>query len=177
MFMDIISFTNHAESIPPDKLVAALDDFFGRIDKIIWEAGIEKIKTIGDAYLCASGLPKPDENHAEKMIQAALKIIESQKEFNADRVKSGEQPFQFRIGIHSGPVVSGVVGTRKFAYDIWGDTVNTAARMESKSQEGKINISGITYELVKDKFECTSCGALEAKNKGLIPLYFVEEAK
>lgn len=177
MFMDIISFTNHAESIPPDKLVAALDDFFGRIDKIIWEAGIEKIKTIGDAYLCASGLPKPDENHAEKMIQAALKIIESQKEFNADRVKSGEQPFQFRIGIHSGPVVSGVVGTRKFAYDIWGDTVNTAARMESKSQEGKINISGATYALVKDKFECTSRGALEAKNKGLIPMYFVEDAK
>lgn len=177
MFMDIISFTNHAETIPPDKLVAALDDFFGRIDKIIWDAGIEKIKTIGDAYLCASGLPIPDENHAEKMIKAALKIIESQKEFNNDRIQAGEQPFQFRIGIHSGPVVSGVVGTRKFAYDIWGDTVNTSARMESQSQEGKINISGTTYGLIKDKFHCTSRGALEAKNKGLIPMYFVEGEK
>jgi class 3 adenylate cyclase len=177
MFMDIISFTNHAESISPDKLVAALDDFFGRIDKIVWEAGIEKIKTIGDAYLCAAGLPIPDEKHAEKMVKAAFSIIESLKAFNQERMQSGELPFQFRIGIHSGPVVSGVVGTRKFAYDIWGDTVNTASRMESKSEQGKINISGTTYELIKDKFNCASRGALEAKNKGLIPMYFVESEK
>jgi len=104
-------------------------------------------------------------------------ILTTDKEFNNDRIQAGEQPFQFRIGIHSGPVVSGVVGTRKFAYDIWGDTVNTSARMESQSQEGKINISGTTYGLIKDKVHCTSRGALEAKNKGLIPMYFVEGEK
>lgn len=175
MFMDIISFTKHAESIAPDQLVKALDDFFGRIDKIIGEAGIEKIKTIGDAYLCASGLPLPDPNHAEKLVRAALQIIASEKQFNDARIQAGKMPFQFRIGIHSGPVVSGVVGSRKFAFDIWGDTVNTASRMESKSEAGKINISGTTHGLIKDKFNCEYRGALEAKNKGMIDMYFVTD--
>jgi class 3 adenylate cyclase len=132
---------------------------------------IEKIKTIGDAYLAVSGLPLADACHAENTVKAALDILAFMK---ARQQVLGDQTFEIRIGIHSGDVVAGIVGVKKFAYDIWGDTVNTAARMEQKSEPGKINISQTTYELVKDKFTCTYRGEIEAKNKGMMKMYFVE---
>ncbi len=133
--------------------------------------GIEKIKTIGDAYLAVCGLPSNDEHHAEKVVQAAKDIRAFMQQ---RRQQLGDKTFDIRIGIHSGDVVAGIVGVKKFAYDIWGDTVNTAARMESNSEPGKINISQVTYELVQDKFTCTFRGEIEAKGKGMLKMYFVD---
>ena len=131
---------------------------------------MEKIKTIGDAYLAVAGLPSADPKHAENVVRAAIDI----NAFMQDRLaKLGNSTFEIRIGIHSGSVVAGIVGVKKFAYDIWGDTVNTAARMEQNSEAGKINISATTYELVKDKFDCVYRGEIEAKGKGMLKMYYV----
>ena len=131
---------------------------------------MEKIKTIGDAYLAVAGLPSADPKHAENVVRAAIDI----NAFMQDRLaKLGNSTFEIRIGIHSGSVVAGIVGVKKFAYDIWGDTVNTAARMEQNSEAGKINISAPTYELVKDKFDCVYRGEIEAKGKGMLKMYYV----
>jgi class 3 adenylate cyclase len=138
-------------------------------------AGLEKIKTIGDAYMCAAGLPVPGQTNAADIVLVAQKIIAFMEARKKEKERAGEIPFQIRIGIHTGPVIAGIVGVRKFAYDIWGDTVNTAARIEQNSETGKINISGTTYELVKEKFKCTYRGKIDAKNKGMIDMYFVEE--
>ena len=133
--------------------------------------GIEKIKTVGDAYLAVCGLPQPDPNHAEKVVNAAIEI----RDFMLQRKEElGDRSFGIRLGINSGTVVAGIVGVSKFAYDIWGDTVNTAARMEQNSEPGKINIAEATYQLVNNKFSCTYRGELQAKNKGLLKMYFVE---
>jgi class 3 adenylate cyclase len=130
--------------------------------------GIEKIKTIGDAYLAVCGLPHENTNHAEQIVLAALDI----QQF----MEKNMGKFQIRIGIHSGPVVAGIVGVKKYAYDIWGDTVNTASRMEGNSEPGKINISGDTYQLTQEKFNCTYRGKINAKNKGDIDMYFVNNS-
>jgi class 3 adenylate cyclase len=135
---------------------------------------IEKIKTVGDAYMCASGLPVSSFTHATDMVNAAIEIRNFMLERKREKESKGEIPFEIRIGIHTGPVVAGIVGVKKYAYDIWGDTVNVAARMEQNSEPGKINISGSTYELVKDKFHCDHRGKIQAKNKGEIDMYFVE---
>jgi len=154
----------------PQELIDELHTCFKAFDEIITRHNIEKIKTIGDAYLAISGLPKPDPKHAENVVNAALEI----RNFIANRHKEkGDKTFRVRIGIHTGNVIAGIVGATKFAYDIWGDTVNTAARMEESSAEGKINISQTTYNLVKDKFECTYRGDIEAKNKGKLSMFFV----
>jgi class 3 adenylate cyclase len=133
---------------------------------------IEKIKTVGDAYMCASGLPFPVENHAYKLVKAAFDIIDF---VNETMSLNCEASFDIRVGINSGSVVAGVVGTKKFAYDIWGDTVNTASRMESSGEIGKVNISESTYNLIKNNraFEFQERGAIEAKGKGKIKMYFV----
>ncbi|MBK9318002.1 MAG: hypothetical protein IPM91_03640 [Bacteroidetes bacterium] len=141
---------------------------------ILQKYKIEKIKTIGDAYMCASGLPVPTYTHALDMIQAAIEIRNYMLERKKEKEAKGEIPFLLRIGIHTGPVVAGIVGVKKYAYDIWGDTVNLAARMEQNSESGKINISGSTYELVKEKYNCVHRGKIQAKNKGEIEMYFVE---
>ncbi|MBL0096685.1 MAG: hypothetical protein IPP46_09470 [Bacteroidetes bacterium] len=143
-------------------------------DFILQKYKIEKIKTIGDAYMCASGLPVPTYTHALDMIQAAIEIRNYMLERKKEKEARGEIPFLLRIGIHTGPVVAGIVGVKKYAYDIWGDTVNLAARMEQNSESGKINISGSTYELVKEKYNCVHRGKIQAKNKGEIEMYFVE---
>jgi adenylate cyclase len=170
LFTDFVNFTGAGERMGTQKLVEELHNCFKAFDEIIGRYNIEKIKTIGDAYLAVSGLPVPDDRHAQNVMNAAIEI----RSFMLQRKKEGHDTFEIRIGIHTGPVVAGIVGVKKFAYDIWGDTVNTAARMEQKSEAGKINISQTTYELVKDKFSCTYRGEVDAKNKGMLKMYFVE---
>ena len=175
MFCDIEGFTKRVEKLSADELVDEIHEFFSGLDDITNKYKIEKIKTIGDAYLCASGLSeKKDPLAAVKIIEAAQDILSFLARLNETKVNNGKMPLNVRIGIHSGPVIAGVVGKSKFAYDIWGDTVNTAARMETAGASGKINISYQTYIQVKDYFNCTPRGKLEAKNKGLIEMFFVE---
>lgn len=171
IFTDFVDFTKAGERLTPQQLVDELHACFKAFDEIISRYHIEKIKTIGDAYLAVCGLPTEVENHAENTVRAALDIMVFMQERRKQRP---DTTFDIRIGIHSGAVVAGIVGVKKFAYDIWGDTVNTAARMEQSSLSGKINISQATYELIKDKFVCSYRGEIAAKNKGDMNMYFVE---
>ncbi|HEV8273194.1 MAG TPA: adenylate/guanylate cyclase domain-containing protein [Chitinophagaceae bacterium] len=177
LFADIKGFTSIAEKLTPVKLVTQLDEVFGAFDNIIAKYGMEKIKTIGDAYMCASGLPLADNENAIKSIKAALDMQQFIREFGAANKIQNLPVFEIRIGIHTGPLVAGVVGSKKFAYDIWGDAVNLASQMEQHSEVGKVNISGETYSLVKDTFNCIHRGKIEAKSKGQVDMYFVEPAK
>ncbi|MFM2387627.1 MAG: Adenylate cyclase [Bacteroidota bacterium] len=169
LFTDFVNFTSITEHLDATALVAEINKYYRAFDAIIEKHGLEKIKTIGDAYLAVAGLPNEAPDHAEKAIQAAKEICTTVANFR----KEGGL-FELRVGINSGPIIAGVVGVKKFAYDIWGDTVNTASRMESASETGKINISVSTYNLVRDKISCTPRGKLEAKSKGLIDMYFVD---
>ncbi|MCS5490085.1 adenylate/guanylate cyclase domain-containing protein [Algoriphagus limi] len=176
MFTDFKNFTQVAEKLSPMELVNEIDRCFKAFDDIIGKYNVEKIKTIGDSYMCAGGLPVANNTHAEDVIKAALEIQKTISEkFNKNSEK-GTNLLEMRIGIHTGPVVAGIVGTKKFSYDIWGDAVNIASRMESAGEPGKVNISGRTYELIKDKFICFYRGKIRAKNKGEIEMYFVESA-
>ncbi len=170
LFTDFKGFTTHAENLSAHDLVKEINECFSAFDHILEKHNIEKIKTVGDAYLAASGLPVLNPNHAKDTVNAAIEI----RDFMLKRRKQNPDSFEVRIGIHSGHVVAGIVGVKKFAYDIWGDTVNTAARMEQNSEGGKINISQTTYELVNDKFACEYRGEIEAKNKGKLRMYYVE---
>ncbi len=174
LFADIKNFTGAAERLTPEQLVNEIDYYFKNFDEIVTRFKIEKIKTIGDAYLCVGGLPKADVDNAYYVISAALEIQEFMLRTKKEKEKSGQIYFEIRIGIHTGPLIAGIVGLRKFAYDIWGDTVNIAARMEQHGEEGKINISGTTYDLVKNRVNCTYRGKIDAKNKGQIDMYFVD---
>ena len=171
MFTDFVDFTKAGEKMSPQQLVDELHACFKAFDEIIRKYDIEKIKTVGDAYLAVSGLPLSNTDHAAIMVSAATEIMDFMKERKA---VMGDKTFEVRIGIHSGNVVAGIVGVIKFAYDIWGDTVNTAARMEEHSEAGKINISQTTFDLVKNMFNCTYRGEITAKNKGEMSMYFVE---
>ncbi|MCB9308082.1 MAG: tetratricopeptide repeat protein [Lewinellaceae bacterium] len=175
MFTDFKGFTQIAERVPPEELIAELDNCFRLFDTIVEKYGLEKIKTIGDAYMCAGGLPTPNDTHAIDTVQAALEMQRELKTLMQQKAQEGKPVFEMRIGIHTGPVVAGVVGSHKFAYDIWGDTVNTAARLEQGGEPGRINISEATYRRVGDRFRCTFRGQMTAKNKGEIAMYFVEE--
>jgi adenylate cyclase len=172
LFTDFVNFTQISERLSPEALVQELDECFRAFDEIIERNGLEKIKTIGDAYLAVSGMPVYKEQHAVNAARAALEIIAC-----IDQRKKEGHAFEVRIGIHSGPLVAGIVGVKKFAYDIWGDTVNTASRMESSGEAGKLNISETTYQLVKEHFACTYRGKVDAKNKGAMDMYFVAENK
>ncbi len=177
LFTDFKSFTQIAEQLEPEMLVEQLHYCFSAFDRIVKKHGVEKIKTIGDAYMCVGGLPEPNKTHARDVVAAALDILDFMHAFNAECSAKGLPIFQTRLGIHTGSVVSGIVGQEKFAYDIWGDTVNLASRMESSGEIGKINISAATYAQVKEQFACTYRGKVGAKNKGELDMYFVDRKR
>ncbi len=166
LFTDFVNFTGISEQLSPTELVEEIHRHFTVFDSIIEEFGLEKIKTIGDAYLAVCGLPQERDDHAIRVTQAALAI--------RAYMENTKSKFHIRVGLHTGPVVAGIVGVKKYAYDIWGDTVNTAARMEQHSEAGKINISESTYLQINQHFVCTPRGPVQAKNKGNINMYFVE---
>ncbi len=176
LFTDFKGFTAMSEVLSPQDLVRDLNECFSAFDRITGKYGIEKIKTIGDAYMAAGGLPTPNNTHALDVIQAAFEMRDLIAEGRARKAAAGLPYFEIRIGIHTGPVVAGIVGVKKFQYDIWGDTVNTASRMESSGAPGQVNISEATYVLVKDEphLAFTPRGKVQAKGKGEMDMYFVE---
>ncbi len=175
LITDFKNFTTIAERLSPEQLVKELDYCFRAFDFIISQYDIEKIKTIGDAYMCASGLTNR-KTIPTQIVKAALEMQEFLEDYKQERSRLSLPFFEARIGIHTGPVVAGVVGVNKFAYDIWGDTVNIASRMESNCEEGKVNISASTYGLIRYKFDCHYRGKVAAKNKGEIDMYYVSKA-
>jgi adenylate cyclase len=170
LFSDIQGFTKIAEQMNPELLIDELDKFFFHFDSVCEKYNIEKIKTIGDAYMAAGGIPKQNNTNPIEVVLAALEMQLYMKQLRNSRTDI----WDLRIGIHSGPVIGGVIGHKKRSYDIWGDTVNTASRMESSGEAGKVNISGTTYSLIKDYFICTYRGRLPVKYKGNIDMYFVK---
>lgn len=174
MFTDFEGFTTFSEANSPEEVVAMLDFYFNAFDRIISKFSIEKIKTIGDAYLCVSGLPMENPHHAADMVKAAIEFQQFVKENPLTRFGNNDHHMQMRIGLHTGPVVAGVVGSKKFAYDVWGDTVNVAARMEQSGEGGKINVSETVVAACGNVFQFTYRGEIEAKNKGKLKMYFVE---
>ena len=171
MFIDFVGFTRIAETMQPEELLAELDYCFSRFDDLIGRNRIEKIKTVGDAYICASGLSDRNERPTD-MIRVALQIQDFLKKLREKRMQEGKPSFEARIGIHFGPVVAGVVGTKKFAYDIWGDTVNTAARLEEACEPGRINVSAAAREVVLNEFKWEFRGKISAKNKAEMDMYY-----
>ena len=174
MFTDFKNFTRASETMSPEDLVNEIHAYFSVFDQIMSRHNIEKIKTIGDSYMCAGGLPEQNLSNPKDVVLAALEIQDFMRQKKLEKEAANEMFFECRLGVHTGPVVAGIVGTKKFAYDIWGDTVNVASRMESAGEVGKVNISGSTYALVKDQFICTFRGKIAAKNKGDIDMYFVD---
>jgi class 3 adenylate cyclase len=174
MFIDIVNFTSISEMYVPELLVAELDFCFSAFDEIVQKHKVEKIKTVGDAYLCATGLPTPSYTHAEDILLAAIEIRDFMLDRKIKKELQSEIPFEIRIGVHSGSVVAGIVGLKKYAYDIWGDTVNIAARLQQSCEPGKINISSSTFDLTKAKFECEPRGKIAIKNKQQIDMFFVQ---
>ncbi|MDO8367915.1 MAG: adenylate/guanylate cyclase domain-containing protein [Saprospiraceae bacterium] len=176
MFVDFKGFTNVSERLSPERLVEELDLCFSNFDNIISKYKIEKIKTVGDAYICASGLSDMNASPSD-MVKAALEIQDFLLGLKAERLSQGLPHFDARVGIHTGPVVAGVVGAKKFAYDIWGDTVNTAARLEEQCEPGRVNVSEDAYWLAKYEFEWQHRGKIAAKNKGMMDMYYVTGIK
>ncbi len=176
LFTDFVNFSGISEKLSPEQLVEDLDHCFKNFDKIVGKYELEKIKTIGDSYMCAGGLTKEQPDHAQRVIKAAIEIQFFLQSLKKEKQEQKLPFFEARIGIHVGPIIAGVVGLKKFAYDIWGDTVNVASRMESSGEPGKVNISGDTYHLVKDDFAFEYRGKVDAKNKGKIDMYYVIES-
>jgi ligand-binding sensor domain-containing protein/class 3 adenylate cyclase/predicted metal-dependent HD superfamily phosphohydrolase len=175
MFTDIKGFTQIAETYKPADLVKRLDNLFREIDKIIEKYQLEKIKTIGDAYMAAGGVPLRDK---ENPVNAVLAALEIQQFMTKDKQRhAADDHWELRIGLHTGDVIAGVIGTKRIAYDIWGNTVNVAQRMEMTSDVGKVNVSGATFDYIKPYFDCTYRGKVAAKNKGEIDMYYVEGIK
>ena len=170
MFSDIVGFTRISEKMEPSVLIGELNELFTGFDRIVRSCGCERIKTIGDAYMCVCGMPEKNDSHAINIIGAALKIVE----YLNKRNKTAPLKWNIRIGIHSGKVVGGVVGTEKYIYDIFGDTINMASRMESNSEPMKINVSETTFNLASESFSFTERPRREIKGKGNAGMYFVQ---
>jgi ligand-binding sensor domain-containing protein/class 3 adenylate cyclase len=176
LFTDFRNFTQACENMTPAEMVEEIHHCYTAFDRIVSKHGLEKIKTIGDSYMCAGGIPAERDDQAVAAVAAALDIRDFMEDEKSRRLREGRPYFDLRIGLHTGPVVAGIVGEKKFAYDIWGDTVNIASRMESSGETGKINVSEATYRLVCDRFRCIPRGKIEAKNKGSVEMYFVERS-
>jgi adenylate cyclase len=174
LFTDFVGFTKISSGLPPGEIVQELNEFFLEFDEICERNNLEKIKTIGDSYMCAGGLPAENISHPLDAVKAARAMLQVVEKHNKANASANRPTWKIRIGIHTGEVVAGVVGSKKFAYDIWGDTVNVASRMESNGPVGEINISEETYKLVKHQFDCEYRGELEAKNKGRLGMYLVK---
>ena len=177
LFTDIMGFVSIAGNLSPTDLVHEINECFSAYDHIMDQMGVEKIKTIGDAYMAAGGIPSPNETHAKDVVKAALEIQKFMSALKIRKEKEGKIAFQIRIGIHTGPVIAGIVGIKKFAYDIWGNTVNVANVMETYGTPGKINISATTYDMIKDDFVCKPRGKVETRKLGPVDMYFVEGEK
>ena len=177
MFTDFKNFTYLAENYKPQELVAELDSYFIRFDEIVEKYNVEKIKTIGDAYMAAGGVPIRNKSNAIDTTLAALEIQRAMAEIKAAKKKIGAEGWDLRVGLHSGDLIAGVVGIKRLAYDIWGDTVNVASRIESNGEVGKVNISETTYQSIAEFFVTEYRGKVDAKNKGLIDMYFVHKIK
>lgn len=174
LFSDFVGFTKASSEYPPELIVSIINSYFTEFDAITKLNGVEKIKTIGDAYMLASGVPTSTPKHAQLVIDTALQMLEATRRINLESEKRGLPTFEIRIGIHSGPVVAGIVGVKKFQYDIWGDTVNTASRMESHGVPGRINISESTFQLIQAFYDCELRGEIEVRGKGLMKMYLVK---
>lgn len=173
LFADLVDFTTLASGLDPADLVALLNDLFSRFDHLADQHGLEKIKTIGDSYLVVGGLPERRPDHAEAVAAMSLAMLAAVAELNRGRAS----PLQLRIGINSGPVVAGVIGRQKFSYDLWGSTVNIASRMQSSALPGRVNVSGDTYALLREKFNFTDRGDVECKGLGRIRTYLLDGRK
>jgi adenylate cyclase len=171
LFADVVDFTPLADRLEPAEVVALLDRLFSRFDALVERHGLEKIKTIGDSYMAAAGVPDPEPDHARK---AALLALDMRDAVATSAIGDG---LQLRIGIDSGPVVAGVIGTKRFLYDLWGDTVNTASRMESNGTAGDIQITRATYELIEDSFVCRRRGTIDVKGKGEMETWYLVGAR
>jgi class 3 adenylate cyclase len=177
LFADIENFSNRSSTYTPVELVEKLDTYFGAFDDIVESLGLEKIKTIGDCYMCAGGLPDEDSLNPYKVVLAGIWIQRAVDRLAADAIAKGRVPFQMRLGIHTGEVVAGVVGKRKFAYDVWGQAANMASLMVQSGEIRKVNISRDTYNEVSDAFQCTFRGKILTKNKTVMSMYFVERIR
>ncbi len=173
LFTDFQSFTQSATTISPVVLIQTLNEFFTAFDDIIDRNNLEKIKTIGDSYMCTGGLPTPNTSNPKDAVLAAKQITKWVNDKNAERQSKGLQKWEIRIGIHTGELIAGVIGRKKFAYDVWGNTVNLASRMESSGEIGKVNISNATYELIKDEFICEYRGNIPVKGNVSMEMYFL----
>jgi PAS domain S-box-containing protein len=177
LFADFKGFSNVSKNLEPKDLVSILDSYFAKFDEIIGLHYLEKIKTIGDAYMCAGGLPLSNKSNPIDALLAGLEIQQYMNSLNDSKVLNNLSVWELRLGIHTGSVVAGVVGRKRVAYDIWGETVNIASRMEQAGHVGMVNISGVTYEYIKDYFDCDYRGKIEAKNLGKVDMYFVNRIK
>jgi class 3 adenylate cyclase len=177
LFTDFKDFTKFAERAEPAMLVGLLDQYFSSFDEIVTRHGLEKLKTIGDAFMAVGGVPLENRQHAVDTCLAALEIRTSVARTNRQREKMRLPALEVRIGIHSGSLMAGVVGRRKFTYDVWGDSVNVAARLEKNGEAGRINVSDSVYNVVKPLFDLDQRGTIEMKNKAAIPMYFLDRIK
>jgi class 3 adenylate cyclase len=173
LFSDLVGFTQLSAGVPASQLVEQLNEIFLAFDKLTESHGLEKIKTIGDAYMLVGGLPTPRLDHAEAVADIAIEMLSAIEKIN----KENQLNLKIRIGIHTGSVVAGVIGKKKFNYDLWGDAVNIASRMESHSLPGKIQLSEATYRLIQDKFDCECRGLIDIKGKGQMKTYFLQGRK